>query len=144
MGSSVQRWLGIHAQVVLDDDEAAEALLKRALALSRRANDPLNESYAERHLGYVEQSAGRLDAALARFNRSLVLRRSLDFPAGIAAALLALAELHLARGDLETVDTLLSEATDVAIACGATSVVGWTAATRAELVKVMAMDQADS
>jgi hypothetical protein len=64
---------------------------------------------------------------------SLRLRREIGFRPGIAAALLALAELSAQCGEPERARELLGEATAVAEECGARGTLRWIDAARAEL-----------
>jgi ketosteroid isomerase-like protein len=112
-------WAGIFHQVGQGDEQAARPLLERSAELAQAAGDRLTLSYAVRHLGFAEQAAGRLDAARARLEESLALRRELGFERGVAAALLALAENADARGDQEAARRLWAEGRETARQSGA-------------------------
>jgi tetratricopeptide (TPR) repeat protein len=111
-------WVGTVHQVIRDDNDTALPLFQRSYELATTAGDKLTVSYAARHLGFVDQAAGRADAARERFEESVRLRREIGFQPGIAAGLLTLAQ--------HTDDqALLDEAAVIAKECGATAVLGW-------------------
>lgn len=101
-------WIGTYYQHTGDDVAAAH--LDRALVLARQSNDALLLSCVERHLGFGAVTAGDLAAAAPHLDESVRLRRSLDFPAGVAAALLARAELALDMAEPEAAAAILDEA----------------------------------
>jgi ketosteroid isomerase-like protein len=103
-------WTALYHQVVRDDDDTARPLLERARELAIAAGDRLILSYVVRHLGFAELGAGRLAAGQAALEQSLTLRRELGFGRGVAAALLALAELAAGQGDPVRASALLDEA----------------------------------
>jgi len=126
-------WIGIVHQVVHGDSERGLPFFERSYDLALRAGDNLTLSYAARHIGFARGEAGDLPAAREKLEESLHLRRELDFKPGVAAALLALAEL--ARRDNRPADarTLLEEADAVALASDAHGIRTWITATRTEL-----------
>jgi tetratricopeptide (TPR) repeat protein len=126
-------WIGCYHQVVRDDTAAALPALQRSAALADAAGDRLTRSYAVRHLGFAELAAGKLDVARELLEESLRLRRELDFHPGVAAALLALAEVASKSGDNERAWALIDEAAGTATACGAHGTLRWIEAFRAEL-----------
>jgi hypothetical protein len=127
-----QFWLGCFYQVVRGDGAVAQPYLEHSAALARATGDHLTLSYAVRHLGFAAGLGG--DHALARelLEQSVALRRELDFPAGVAAGLLALAELAYRDGRPDDARALLDEATELAAGCGADGVLSWISSTRAE------------
>ena len=70
-----------------------------------------------RHLGFAETAAGRLDGARELLEESVRLRREIGFIPGVAAGVLALAELAARAGDRDR--ALLDKATAVAAETGA-------------------------
>jgi tetratricopeptide (TPR) repeat protein len=126
-------WVGTYHQVVRADYATAEPALRRAHELAVLAGDRLILSYVERHLGFIEQRAGRLDEAEHHFEASLALRRELDLTPGVAAALLALAELHAERGNRELASSYLTQARAVAEASEARGVLRWIAQAEQDL-----------
>jgi hypothetical protein len=131
--AEAQFWIGCYHQVVRDDTAAAVPALECSAALADAAGDRLTRSYAVRHLGFAELAAGRLDAARELLEESLRLRRDLDFQPGVAAALLAVAEVAAESGDKERARVLIDEAAGTATACGAYGTLRWIEAFRAEL-----------
>jgi tetratricopeptide (TPR) repeat protein len=101
-------WIGTYFQHT--GDEAAAAHLDHALALARESGDALLLSCVERHLGFAAVIAGDLETAAVHLDESVRLRRPLDFPAGVAAALVARAELALDADQPELAAELLDEA----------------------------------
>lgn len=111
-------WVGTAHQVVYGDRETALPYFERSYELATQIDDKLTLSYAARHLGFIEQAAGRADAARARFEESVRLRREIGFLPGVAAGLLTLGQC---TGD----ESVIAEAAVVARECGATAVLGW-------------------
>jgi SAM-dependent methyltransferase len=126
-------WVGIAHQVVRGDNERAVPALTRSYALAKAAGDALTMSYAVRHLGFADAAEQRLDRAWERQEESLRLRREVGFQPGVAAALLALAEVAHARGGSAQARALLDQACETAARSGAHGTQRWIAAVRAEL-----------
>lgn len=126
-------WIGLVHQVVRGDHESALPFLDRAYELAVSADDPLTLSYAARHLGFAHAEAGRAGLARERLEESLRLRREIGFQPGVAAALLALAELAASDGRPDQASALLDEAETTATACGARGISRWIGAARTEL-----------
>jgi tetratricopeptide (TPR) repeat protein len=126
-------WAGTYHQVIRQDHEAARPLLERSYELASQAGDTMTLSYAARHLGFADMIAGNITAARERLTESLRLRREIAFMPGVAAALLALAELAAESGDREAAGPLLDEATVVAEASDAQRVLEWIAEARAKV-----------
>jgi hypothetical protein len=118
-------WQGLYFQVVRGNSEAAALFLTSAQAISATQHDDLTLSYAERHLGFHDWEAGRDAAARAHLQRSVELRRGLDWPAGTAAALLALAEFDSTHGDPVSAAQLIAEARALATGADAQGVLAW-------------------
>jgi tetratricopeptide (TPR) repeat protein len=126
-------WVGTFHQVVRDDSSAALPFLERSFQLATEAGDKLTLSYAVRHLAFADMAAGHLDLARERFEESLRLRRELGFMPGVAAAVLALAELTAQDRGRDEALALLDEATKVAKASGAQRILQYINQARAEL-----------
>ncbi|MFD9004207.1 tetratricopeptide repeat protein [Streptomyces sp. NPDC059582] len=126
-------WVGTFHQVVRDDTQTALPAFTRALDLATGADDQLTMSYALRHLGFAEHMAGRLDAARAHFEESTRLRRTLGFLPGVAANLIALAQLAVERNQRDDAATLLEEARGLAESTDSDGVLGWVAEARERL-----------
>ncbi len=122
-------WVGTCHQVLRDDHDTALPALRRARELAERAGDALTLSYVLRHLGFVEQAAGRVDATRELFLESTRLRREVGFLPGVAANLVGLA--YLTTGDEATHH--LDEAAAIARDCGADGVLRWVEQARARL-----------
>jgi tetratricopeptide (TPR) repeat protein len=118
-------WIGCYHQVVHGASAAALPQFERAGELAVAAGDTLTLSYVERHLGYLDWDAGRIERARSRFEESLRLRRELRFEPGVAAALLALAEFAKSQGEGPEADRYAAEARQVAEAVGARGVLRW-------------------
>jgi ketosteroid isomerase-like protein len=131
-------WAATFRQVARNDNDGAVPLLERARELAAAAGDSLTLSYVVRHLGFADEAAGRLDQAREWFAQSLALRRELGFDRGVAAALLALAELARVRGDRAEAEALLAEAEEIARRIGAGRVLHWIEQERAEAVEAAA------
>ena len=126
-------WIGAYHQVVRQDGDTALPWLEKAYELAERANDPLALSYAARHLGFHAMESGDLATARDLLEQSLQLRRKLDFRPGVAAALLALAEVTSRSGETEQAREFLAEAEAEATASGAEGVLSWIEQAPAEL-----------
>lgn len=118
-------WIGIVGQVVRDDWASALPPLERSYELAGRTGDALTASYAARHVGFAAARAGEIERGRALLEESVALRRELGFEAGVAAGLVALAELARRTGRGEDARALLEEADAVAVACGADGVRRW-------------------
>jgi tetratricopeptide (TPR) repeat protein len=126
-------WVGTFYQVLWGDHTAARPLLERSRDLATQAGDTLTVSYAVRHLGFADASAGRLEAAREQLAESVRLRREIGFMPGVAAGVLSLAELAQESGDREQALALIDEAAAIAQECGALGVLRWTEQARASL-----------
>jgi hypothetical protein len=126
-------WVGTFHQLLRGHHEAALPELRRSRELAERTGDRLTLSYAVRHLGFAAMAAGDLAGAERLLTESVDLRRELGFTAGVAAGLLALAELAATAGDERRAHALLDEATEVARSAGAAGILRWIEAGRAEL-----------
>jgi len=115
-------WIGVYHQVVRRDLAAAWPHLRRAWELADRTGDKLVLSCVERHLGFVEVMAGRPEDARGHLAASVRLRREIDFTAGAAAGLVALAECDFTLGDEEAAREHLDEAGALAADCGSDAV----------------------
>ena len=93
--------------------------LERSHELATQVGDTLTVSYALRHLGIAEHTAGRLDAAQERLEESVRLRRQLGFLPGVAANLVGLAYIAAAQGRRAEALALVDEAGAIAEAAGA-------------------------
>jgi nucleotide-binding universal stress UspA family protein len=118
-------WVGTFHQVVRDDHGTALPSLERARELATRADDRLTLSYVLRHLGFVEQSAGRVPAARDLFLESTRLRREIGFHAGVAANLVGLAYVSAELGEQDASREFLDEAAALAAEHGANGVLRW-------------------
>jgi tetratricopeptide (TPR) repeat protein len=126
-------WVGTFHQVVRGDDDAAGPPLERAWSLAQSAGDKLTLSHVVRHLGFAEMAAGRLDGARELLEESVRLRREIGFTPGVAAGVLALAELAARAGDRDRALELLDEATAIAAEAGAQRILRWAGQARQEL-----------
>src|SRR5688572_18923965 len=86
-------WVGAFHQVVQGDTATALPSLTRSYALATEAGDRLTQSCAARHLGFASLAAGDTGRACERFEESVLLRREIGFLPGVAAGLVALADL---------------------------------------------------
>jgi len=126
-------WVGIFHQVLHDDSVAALPYLERSYELAAEIDDKLTQSYAVRHIGFADLAAGNIPAARERLEASVGLRRDIGFAPGVAAGLLALAELAGQEGDVVQASALLDEAHEIAVESGARGVLGWIEQAQAEL-----------
>jgi tetratricopeptide (TPR) repeat protein len=112
-------WIGIFHQVVRQDNSAAVPMLERSRQLLEQAGDEQNLSYALRHLGIAEHSAGRLEQARQLLEDSTRLRRDLGFLPGVAANLVGLGYIAAAQDRRDEAMAMLREAAGIAKSSGA-------------------------
>ncbi|HEY6581403.1 MAG TPA: tetratricopeptide repeat protein [Rubrobacter sp.] len=110
-------WVGVFHQVIRHDDGTAVPALKRSLELATQVGDRPTMSYALRHLGIAEHTAGRLEAARRLLEESVRLRREVGFLPGVAANLVGLIYIAAAQGRRD--EALATEAAEAAQASGA-------------------------
>jgi predicted ATPase/DNA-binding XRE family transcriptional regulator len=87
---------------LIDDLDAARALMERALAGFRDSGDAVEEGIALTKLGRIASAQGNDAASTALHEQALQHWRRLDHPWGIPATLGWLADNAFARGDFET------------------------------------------
>jgi hypothetical protein len=131
--AEAQFWVGTFHQVVRGDPAAAWPWLQRSYALATEAGDRLTQSYAARHLGFADLAAGETARGRERLEESVRLRRELEFQPGVAAGLLALAEVAVQESRREDALAMIDEATAIATASGANGIQRWIDETRARL-----------
>jgi predicted ATPase len=96
-------------QFTQGEPQAARASLTRALALGHGGLDVV--AMAENLFGHVEQSVGNADAARDRFAASIKAFHELRLPWGAGNALIGMAGVALATGDIDHAERMLDEAT---------------------------------
>ena len=104
------------------DDDTAIPVLERSYELAAQVGDKLTMSYALRHLGYADHTAGRLAAARERLEESTRLRREIGLLPGVAANMVGLAYVAAAQGRRDDALALIEEAGSIADASGAHAV----------------------
>lgn len=109
-------WMGIHHQVVRQDDAEAVPFFEQAADLG----DPMTRSFALRHLGVARHRAGDLTAARELLEESTALRREHGFPVGVAANLVGL--IYIAAAEGRDTSDMIAEARALATAAGATTI----------------------
>ena len=108
-------WVGVFHQLIRHDNGTAVPALKRSLELATQVGDRLTMSYALRHLGIAEHTAGRLEATRGLLEESV--RREVGFLPGVAANLVGLTYIAAAQSRRE--EALATEAAEAAQASGA-------------------------
>jgi tetratricopeptide (TPR) repeat protein len=126
-------WVGCFRQVVRNDNDAAVPALERSLELAASIGDGLTASYALRHLGIAEHTAGRLGAARERLEQSTRLRREVGFMPGVAANLVGLVYIAAAECRRDDALALAEEAGAIAEASGARGITRQVEEARARL-----------
>ncbi len=125
-------WSAIYHQVIHGDDTTAVPLLERAQTLAGAADDPLVMSYVLRHLGFVDLNAKRIDPAREKFEESVRLRRQIGFLPGVAAGLVALAEVAATAVDRPAAQRYLDEATTICRETDSKGAMRWISQVRQE------------
>jgi tetratricopeptide (TPR) repeat protein len=126
-------WVGAYHQVVRGDTATALPARERSRELAAQVGDGLTLSYALRHLGIAEHTAGRLDTARERLEESVRARRELGFSPGVAANLVGLAHIAVEQGRREEALALVEEAGVLAGASGACGIMRQIEGARAQL-----------
>lgn len=116
-------WVGCFYQVIRNDNDTAVPVLQQSCELATRVGDKLTMSYALRHLGIAEHTAGRLDAARGRLEEPVRLRREIGFSPGVATNLVGLIYIAAAEGRRDDALVLAEEACSIAEASGAQGIV---------------------
>jgi predicted ATPase/DNA-binding XRE family transcriptional regulator len=93
--------------------ERARTRVTRALALADRAGDADVAAQAENLYGHLDHAGGDLDAARRRFARSMMAFRAVANPWGVGNALIGMASVALAAGEVDEAERRLDEATVV-------------------------------
>jgi tetratricopeptide (TPR) repeat protein len=93
-----------------EDAAAARQLYNEALAIAEQNALQLEESYVQRHLGFLEKAAGNVVSARARLERSLHLREQLGFNVFLPFSLLSLAEVDTDTGDFSAAEGRFGQA----------------------------------
>jgi predicted ATPase/DNA-binding XRE family transcriptional regulator len=91
--------------------EHARNGLTRALTIGRDVADGDVVAMADNLFGHVEQAVGNLEAARERFTRSIEQFRALSSAWGTGNALMGMAGIALATGDIDQAERVLDEAT---------------------------------
>jgi tetratricopeptide (TPR) repeat protein len=125
-------WAAIYHQVIHHDETTAVPLLERAQTLAGAANDLLVMSYVVRHLGFVDVNAEQFDPAHEKFEESVRLRRQIGFLPGVAAGLVALAELAATMADRPTAQRYLEEASTICSETDSKGAMRWISQVREE------------
>ncbi len=94
----------------LDDAEAAEATLRRALDNARRAGDSYLEMAALGNLGFLRLLTARYDEAIPWFEQLLALAREGGYRRFVAKTLHNLGICHTSLGDLDAAIKVLTQA----------------------------------
>jgi tetratricopeptide (TPR) repeat protein len=77
-----------------DENQRARQIFEQALALTKKTGDERIQSFVVRHIGYLQQTAGEIDAARANFQKSLQLRQRNEMNVFVPFALIALADFE--------------------------------------------------
>jgi hypothetical protein len=100
------------------EPERARAALERALPLARVAGAMNVVMQAENLLGHIENAVGHASAAGEKFAYCIEGFRKLALPWGTGNALMGMAGVALASGDVDHAERLLDEATSVLRSAG--------------------------
>lgn len=100
------------------DEESALKLYREALALAKAGGFALEESYAQRHIGFIERSRGDLSSARQRLERSRDLRERIGFRVFLPFSVLSLAETDVLLGRFEDAEREFARARALAATLG--------------------------
>lgn len=92
-----------------NDPESAMRQYRRAMDRCQEAGDPVYIGIVEFGLGDTLRMTGLLDEAKPLLESALERHRANDYATGVAETRLALARLHLERGDLEQAEAMLPD-----------------------------------
>lgn len=109
-----QFWIGLIYQIFLPDLEKATRYFRAALDLAEIHGFKLEQSYLVRHLGFIAQKRGELDAARALLEQSLALREEIGFLVYLPFSLLSLGNVCSAQGDSTTAEAYYKRALSTA------------------------------
>jgi DNA-binding CsgD family transcriptional regulator len=112
-----------HAEAVigLGDLARAELLVTRMEARAAALPRPWINAVSARCRGLLNAAAGRLDEALADYQRALLTHETLGMPIELGRTLLALGRLHRRRNEQQRAQEHLERAKSVFGSCGAGS-----------------------
>jgi tetratricopeptide (TPR) repeat protein len=93
-----------------DQSKPAREMFDRGLELTKKSGDERMQSFLVRHIGYLQQVAGEIDAARASFRDSLALRQRNDMKVFVPFALIALAEFEAEQKNVTEAISLVEQA----------------------------------
>ncbi len=127
---ATNRFQADHAEAVigLGDLARAEVLVQRLEARAAALPRPWINAVSTRSRGLLDAASGRLDEALADYQRALLAHQTLDMPFELGRTLLALGRLHRRRNERQRALACLDRAKSVFEECGARSLAAVTAA----------------
>ncbi len=111
--------VGLVHQVVRGDHSTARPFFEESYDRAVALEDDVLASYALRHVAFCDDDAGDVDTAERRHVETLELRRRAGWIPGVAAQLLALAEVRAQRGRTDEAGELAREARSILSALGA-------------------------
>jgi tetratricopeptide (TPR) repeat protein len=97
-----------------EQNQRAGQFFVQALALTKRTGDERLQSFVVRHIGYLQQTAGEIDAARANFQKSLQLRQQNEIKAFVPFALIALADFEAEQKNSSEAIKLIEQALPLA------------------------------
>jgi tetratricopeptide (TPR) repeat protein len=92
----------------------AREMFDQALELTNKTGDERLRSFVVRHIGYLQQAAGEIDAARSNFQKSLQLRQRNEMKVFVPFALIALAEFEAEQKNSAEAIRLIEQAIPLA------------------------------
>ena len=97
-----------------EENPRALQIFEQALVLTKKTGDERMQSFVVRHIGYLQQTAGEIDAARANFQKSLQLRQGNEMKVFVPFALIALADFEVEQKNPTEAINLIEQALPLA------------------------------
>ncbi len=86
------------------EPEQAKEYFEKAYQLAKQHNLPLEQSYASRHLGFIQRDEGDLAGALANLQESLQLRQDIGYQVCLPFSTISVADVQGMLDDKDSAD----------------------------------------
>ncbi|HEY7405953.1 MAG TPA: tetratricopeptide repeat protein [Candidatus Angelobacter sp.] len=110
MSQAIDNLLVLARHARFDDPDGARRDLVEAVALARKAEDPLQLAKTLTALGQIERDLHRMDEALRHYEEVADIYRSVDIPLKFAHAVRHAGDIHQDEGHLQLAEPCYVEA----------------------------------